>query len=50
MGPGDRSRANVVAELETTLLEEYRDPALVSKPEETVVPWRCVLIRWRRSA
>ena len=32
--PGHRSRADVVAELETTLLEEYRDPALVSKPEK----------------
>ena len=31
--PGYRSRADVVAELETKLLEEYRDPALVSKPE-----------------
>jgi len=31
--PGYRSRADVVAELETNLLEEYRDPALVSKPE-----------------
>ncbi len=31
--PGHRSRADVVAELETKLLEEYRDPALVSKPE-----------------
>ncbi len=30
--PGYRSRANVVAELETKLLDEYRDPALVSKP------------------
>jgi 6-phospho-beta-glucosidase len=30
--PGHRSRADVVAELETKLLEEYRDPALVSKP------------------
>ena len=30
--PGYRSRADVVAELETTLLEEYRDPALASKP------------------
>ena len=29
---GYRSRADVVAELETTLLEEYRDPALKSKP------------------
>jgi 6-phospho-beta-glucosidase len=29
---GYRSRADVVAELETKLLEEYRDPALVSKP------------------
>jgi 6-phospho-beta-glucosidase len=32
--PGHRSRADVVAELEATLLEEYRDPALVSKPEK----------------
>ena len=30
--PGYRSRADVVAELETRLLEDYRDPALVSKP------------------
>ena len=30
--PGHRSRADVVAELETKLLEEYRDPALVTKP------------------
>ena len=30
--PGHRSRADVVAELETKLLEEYRDPSLVSKP------------------
>ncbi len=30
--PGYRSRADVVAELETVLLEEYRDPALTSKP------------------
>jgi 6-phospho-beta-glucosidase len=30
--PGYRSRADVVAELEVKLLEEYRDPALVSKP------------------
>ena len=30
--PGYRSRADVVAELETKLLAEYRDPALVSKP------------------
>ncbi len=30
--PGHRSRADVVAELETKLLAEYRDPALVSKP------------------
>ena len=30
--PGHRSRADVVAELETRLLEEYRDPTLVSKP------------------
>ena len=30
--PDYRSRAEVVAELETKLLEEYRDPALVSKP------------------
>jgi 6-phospho-beta-glucosidase len=32
--PGHRSRAEVVAELETTLLQEYRDPALVSKPKK----------------
>jgi 6-phospho-beta-glucosidase len=31
--PGHRSRAEVVAELEATLLREYRDPALVTKPE-----------------
>ena len=30
--PGYRPRADVVAELETTLLEEYRDPALATKP------------------
>ncbi len=30
--PGHRSRADVVAELETKLLAEYRDPALASKP------------------
>ena len=30
--PGHRSRADVVAELEAKLLEEYRDPALDSKP------------------
>ncbi len=30
--PNHRSRADVVAELETTLLEEYRDPALAAKP------------------
>jgi 6-phospho-beta-glucosidase len=29
---GYRSRAEVVAELETRLLEEYRDPALMTKP------------------
>jgi 6-phospho-beta-glucosidase len=32
--PGYRSRAEVVAELETALLQEYRDPALVTKPEK----------------
>ena len=31
--PGHRSRAEVVADLETTLLREYRDPGLVTKPE-----------------
>ncbi len=31
--PGHRSRADVVAELEAKLLEEYRDPALASKPD-----------------
>jgi 6-phospho-beta-glucosidase len=30
--PGYQPRADVVAELETTLLEEYRDPALTTKP------------------
>jgi 6-phospho-beta-glucosidase len=30
--PGHRSRADVVAELEAKLLEEYRDPELVTKP------------------
>ena len=30
--PGYRSRADVVAELEAELLEEYRDPGLASKP------------------
>jgi 6-phospho-beta-glucosidase len=30
--PGYRPRADVVAELESTLLDEYRDPALVVKP------------------
>jgi 6-phospho-beta-glucosidase len=36
--PGWRSRAEVVAELEAELLAEYRDPALVSKPEK--LSWR----------
>jgi 6-phospho-beta-glucosidase len=31
--PGHRSRADVVAELEATLLEEYRNPDLVTKPD-----------------
>ena len=31
--PGHRSRADVVAELETKLLEEYRNPELVTKPD-----------------
>jgi 6-phospho-beta-glucosidase len=31
--PGYRPRAEVVAELERELLEQYRDPALVTKPE-----------------
>ena len=31
--PGHRSRAEVVAELEATLLEEYRNPELVTKPK-----------------
>jgi 6-phospho-beta-glucosidase len=30
--PGHRARADVVAELESTLLREYRDPALVTQP------------------
>jgi 6-phospho-beta-glucosidase len=32
--PGHRSRAEVVADLEATLLQEYRNPALVTKPEK----------------
>ncbi len=36
--PGHRSRAEVVAELENSLLEEYRDPGLVTKPEK--LSWR----------
>jgi 6-phospho-beta-glucosidase len=32
-GPHYRPRADVVAELEATLLADYRDPALVTKPE-----------------
>ena len=36
--PGWRSRAQVVADLETELLEEYRDPALVTKPDK--LSWR----------
>jgi 6-phospho-beta-glucosidase len=31
--PGYRPRADVVAELETTLLAQYRDPALDTKPD-----------------
>jgi 6-phospho-beta-glucosidase len=31
--PGHRARADVVAELESTLLREYRNPDLVTKPE-----------------
>jgi 6-phospho-beta-glucosidase len=36
--PGYRHRAAVVAELEATLLEQYRDPALHAKPE--ALAWR----------
>ena len=36
--PGWRSRAEVVAELEAELLAQYRDPALVTKPEK--LSWR----------
>jgi 6-phospho-beta-glucosidase len=36
--PGWRSRAEVVAELETELLAEYRDPTLMSKPDK--LSWR----------
>lgn len=36
--PGWRSRAEVVAELEAELLDQYRDPALVTKPEK--LSWR----------
>ncbi len=33
LAPGYRPRADVVAELEAELLEQYRDPALATKPE-----------------
>jgi 6-phospho-beta-glucosidase len=33
-GPGWRTRAEVVAELETELLAEYRDPTVVTKPDK----------------
>jgi 6-phospho-beta-glucosidase len=36
--PGWRSRADVVSELETELLAEYRDPSLDTKPEK--LSWR----------
>jgi 6-phospho-beta-glucosidase len=36
--PGWRSRAEVVAEIEAELLAQYRDPALVTKPEK--LSWR----------
>jgi 6-phospho-beta-glucosidase len=36
--PGWRSRAEVVAELEAELLVQYRDPALVTKPDK--LSWR----------
>jgi 6-phospho-beta-glucosidase len=36
--PGWRSRAQVVADLESELLAEYRDPALVTKPDK--LSWR----------
>jgi 6-phospho-beta-glucosidase len=36
--PGHRSRAEAVAELETSLLEEYRDPRLATKPDK--LSWR----------
>jgi 6-phospho-beta-glucosidase len=36
--PGWRSRAEAVAELEAELLAQYRDPALVTKPEK--LSWR----------
>lgn len=38
LAPGYRPRAEVVAELETTLLAQYKDPALVTKPE--LLSWR----------
>jgi 6-phospho-beta-glucosidase len=37
-GPGWRSRAEVVAEIEAELLAQYRDPALVTKPDK--LSWR----------
>jgi 6-phospho-beta-glucosidase len=36
--PGWRSRAEAVAELEAELLDQYRDPTLVTKPEK--LSWR----------
>lgn len=33
LDPGYRPRAQVVADLETQLLDQYRDPSLVTKPE-----------------
>ena len=47
--PGYRSRADVVAELEATLLEEYRDPALVIEAGEALVPRRRLLLAGRRA-
>ena len=45
--PGYRSRADVVAELETKLLEEYRDPALGLEAGGTLVPGRRLLLAGR---
>ena len=48
--PGYRSRADVVAELETKLLEEYRDPALVVEAGGACRTGVAPTTRWPRCA